>query len=390
MSHPVLETIEDQLSELLELVCLQLQLPDSLFEKANTSYQHVGEWLSAHDSHLAIDAPVVFPQGSMALRTTVKPRAREEFDVDGVCVLQRDRRADPTVVFSDVVARLKQHQTFGQMMRTESRCITLNYQAQYRLEIVPAVPDPISGGTALLIPDRSRQSWIPTDPKGYASWFETQSLPFAERRIAASVEPLPSNQRVREKTVVQRIVQLVKRRRDVQLNGRNDSIRSIVLTTLCAENYRFELGLIDALEGVLRRIEQSIRAASPSQLVVPCPTNSDENLASNWCSDLDHYREFVHFVLEFQIAIQEIKRQRSLQRVTAMLKRLFDPDSRGIVEQAVRAYTEKYAKAREQGRIRLVPKSSVLTTCSSPSHIPIPKNTFYGDRTDSHSDDIAS
>jgi hypothetical protein len=40
------------------------------------------------------------------------------------------------------------------------------------MDILPAIPDPSRGGTALLVPDHDAQSWKPSNPKGYAAWFD--------------------------------------------------------------------------------------------------------------------------------------------------------------------------------------------------------------------------
>ena len=176
MAQLLISNTSQQLNSLLELVCEQLQLTDTQHDDASISYGGIGDWLSSEDSPLAVYRPEIFAQGSKALLTTVKPRRREEFDIDIICLLHRDHRlASPVNVYNDVLNRISAHATYRSMLKPEPRCITLTYEKQYRLEIVPAIPSRQHGETALLIPDRARQEWVRSDPKGYIRWFAGKS-----------------------------------------------------------------------------------------------------------------------------------------------------------------------------------------------------------------------
>ena len=95
-----------------------MQLTNSQYQDAERSYRAVGEWLSAPGSQLRAYDPDIIPQGSMALGTTVKPRQREEFDVDLICRLNIDwTRVGPTSVYTLVAERLCEHETYRKMLR---------------------------------------------------------------------------------------------------------------------------------------------------------------------------------------------------------------------------------------------------------------------------------
>jgi len=381
MAFLAIESENQQLSDLLELVCEQLQLTDTQHTDAETSYHGIGKWLSADDGPLAIFNPEIFPQGSKALLTTVKPRKREEFDIDLVCVLDRNRHlVSPVTVFNDVADRIRSHDTYRSMMTTDARCIVLTYERQYRLEIVPAVPSVEDGRTALVIPDREQREWVKTDPKGYVRWFAAQAMPLSERRaLAASVEPLPPNVSSGEKTVLQRTVQLFKRRRDIHFDGAEEATRSIVLTTINAEVYGREENLLDAITNNLDRIS---RMADGQQAIprVPCPTNPLENLAQDWQTNPRTYLKFRMFIGEFKEKMERLKSERSMPRIADLLEDMFDPSGSGVVNNAVRAYTDRYASARASGGIRMTRATSALTTAApAAASFAIPRNSFYGD-----------
>lgn len=75
------------LSILLEQIAEDLDVPPSKYEDAKRSYDAVGDWLNRPESELAQYSPRIYPQGSFALGTAVKPEGDDHYDVDAVCVL---------------------------------------------------------------------------------------------------------------------------------------------------------------------------------------------------------------------------------------------------------------------------------------------------------------
>lgn len=375
-----LDTKSSVLSRLLGLVCEQLQLTDTQYDAATSAYMSVGRWLAAEESPLAMYRPDVSPQGSVAIGTTVKPRESEEFDVDLVLLLHRDpNHVLPNVVFDEVVKRMKAHATYAPMLDVQERCLVLNYAGQFCLDILPACPNPVVGGTALLIPDREQKMWIPTNPRGYINWFADKALnTVMEKRAQLSVRPLPPNVEAEDKTALQRMVQLFKRRRDVHFEGSLASPRSIVLTTLCGETYSGSIDVADAIDSSLGTI---LSRAQMSKVVpiVPNPSVHGENLAADWQDDSRLYQHFLNFVMTFQSDMRKLREDQSAEKIAQRLSEMFDPRDTGIVKRAFETYTGQYAAARGTGIIRMSKTSTTLTTAASsiPS-ISIPKNTFYG------------
>jgi hypothetical protein len=70
-----------QLVGVLERLCQGLELTDSQFESAKARYDAVGRWLAGAEDRL-IHTVLIYPQGSTAIGTTVKPIGRIEHDVD--------------------------------------------------------------------------------------------------------------------------------------------------------------------------------------------------------------------------------------------------------------------------------------------------------------------
>src|SRR3954471_18114854 len=76
-SNPDLDYLLGQIAE-------ALQLSQTQYDKAQSHYRSVGEWLGGPGSPLAAFAPRIYAQVAMALATTVRPYGRVEYDIDSV------------------------------------------------------------------------------------------------------------------------------------------------------------------------------------------------------------------------------------------------------------------------------------------------------------------
>jgi hypothetical protein len=380
MNKMILESANAQVDELLELLCIELQITDTQYAKAERSYESVGEWLSKADSPLRPFSPKVFVQGSMSLGTTVKPRKREDFDVDSVCLLQIDaEHADPAHVYKLVLSRILEHELYAKKAEPKERCIRLNYEGDFHLDIIPACPRQQDGHEALVIPDRQKRIWCPSNPKAYVRWFTTRALPLIENRIIQlSVAPLPPNIESGSKTTLQRIVQLLKRRRDVVFNGDGKAPRSILLTTLAAMFYGGEEMSTDAVINILDRLGEQARTRTDIPKVLN-PTNPKENFARHWQDDPSEYRKFVEFCAEFRVKMDRLVNERNLQRVGAILNDLFDPTGSGVANRAIKAYAERFQGGRDDKFIRMKTGVGATLTTAATSSLAIPANRFFGD-----------
>jgi hypothetical protein len=91
-----------QFAEILESICVKLQITDTQFNQANQHYKAVGELLSKPGSRVGRYSPHIYPQGSLRLDTTVKPQGQNEFDLDAVCKLYFAGHPGPQFVYDMV------------------------------------------------------------------------------------------------------------------------------------------------------------------------------------------------------------------------------------------------------------------------------------------------
>ena len=150
-SRPLLD-----LDDLLEEICLVLQLTPALYENARTKYEAIAAWLTAPGSKLLPYAPLIFPQGSFRIQTTVRPWRYDEYDLDLVCQLAipLGLQVDPMWVYGLVEERLAANETYRTRLERYKRCLRIVYAGDFHLDITPARPDPSGVPNHLVVPDR--------------------------------------------------------------------------------------------------------------------------------------------------------------------------------------------------------------------------------------------
>ena len=289
-------------------VAEELDVPEAKYRDAKGRYDAVGDWLGDDGSELARYDPVISPQGSFALGTAVRPLGDDDYDVDAVCELQLLTPNEITQQnLKEIVgARLKHPKSrYREMIdppRGGRRCWTIKYadSSKFHLDILPAIPDDYEwlirlgvpeelAVTAIRLTDRKAwqhgSDWPRSNPKGYAAWFKKQMLvPLQEAKFAlakaerAEVEEIED---FRVRTPLQRLVQVLKRHRDVRYNGDEDKPISILITTLAAQAYDDEVDVFEALMNVVPAMRQGVERRDGVRWVAN-PVNPVENFADKW------------------------------------------------------------------------------------------------------------
>ena len=97
---------KSQLNDIYEKIGQQLDISDELFEKAKEKYQDMGVWLDKKTPEYKID---IYPQGSFALGTVIKPlNDNEEYDLDLVCEFKNGNNTDAKELKVDIIKPLLQ------------------------------------------------------------------------------------------------------------------------------------------------------------------------------------------------------------------------------------------------------------------------------------------
>jgi hypothetical protein len=310
-------TREQEYDKYLQKLAKNLDISDTMRDKAMDSYTAVGKWLGdcADDSAVKIS-----PQGSFYLGTVIKPvDDRDEYDIDLVCLLKGKHSASEYEIKNLVGDRLKEHGTYAKMLDKEEgkRCWTLRYD-EFHMDILPSVPkdkvysEPYLTDIRLTHKDSSGV-YNPrySNPYKYHEWFEQQmqamvlmekSTFAARNQVDISKVPL-----YRVKTPLQRAIQLLKRHRDImyqnaQKSQKDNAPISIIITTLAAYAYNNEESLIDALASILNNMQDYIEIRN-GDYWIENPAMPAENFAEKWNAEPNKQQEFARWLAK---AKQEI------------------------------------------------------------------------------------
>ena len=338
-----------RLHRILTDLAEQLDVPPSKYREAKERYDAVGTWLGAEDSELACYEPSIYPQGSFALGTAVKPLGDEDYDVDAVCLLQLTPDQVTQKQLKDLVGdRLKHPQSRYKHMIDPSdgsrRCWTIRYAdaSKFHLDVLPAIPDvyawllPLGvheewAKTAICLTDRKTWSdhyseWPRSNPKGYIAWFKDRmrvSLEEAKRsramEIRAEVDKIEDFD---VHTPLQRLIQILKRHRDVRFNDDENKPISIIITTLAAQAYNNEADLAEAVLDVVPRMRGYIEKHG-SIWRVQNPVNPNENFADKWREEPRKAQLFFAWLDQIEREYKELLTDQGFVKIGNYLREAF-------------------------------------------------------------------
>ena len=369
-----------QIDDLLKHVCEELQLNPSRYQQAVDRYEAVCRWLEDEGSAVAAFSPTIYPQGSMRIGTTVKPFGRDEYDLDFVCEFQFhvNMLQSPIQLLRLLELRLREHEAYRSILEMKNRCVRLNYANEFHMDILPACPDVSIGGTCLFVPDGKSQTWKHSNPKGYANWFESRCELALKRLIERrammdKAAPIPPQEAAEEKAILKRVVQLLKRWRDVHYQRQRELAPiSMVLTTMAAQAYTGELTVTEALTSVLNNFVSLVASSAPRVYVLN-PANPKEDLSERW-NDTARYRAFVDGISKFRERWNKALAANGIHKIANELEFLFG--------EPVKTETNRQARAvqdlREKSALR-VAATGILTSAATRS-VPVRANTFHGKR----------
>jgi hypothetical protein len=371
MAAPLVVTPNADLDYLLAEVAAALQLTPEQYRLAGEHYLAVGDWLAAPGSILAKFRPRIYPQGSMALETTVRPKGRDEYDLDLVCQMLPTGMSALNV-YNEVYGRLMANRMYAPMVEKKNRCVRLNYAHQFHLDIIPAEPDQVVGGDAIRVPDRDLRDWTPSNPRGYVAWFTARSrVTIAELR--KRVDPLPNPTPVSEKPALTIAVQLMKRRRDMLCDA-GVAPRSIVLTTLAAEYYRGTDCVLTALAQIVAGIQQRIQDAKPGCITVCNPTNPAERFCESF-EPRGRYASFTWFITQLERDVIDIASASGLGEIEEVLAAKFGPDP---ATRALKSYGQRLRAQRDSGNLRFAGTTGLSIVTESAKSRAVPSNRYFG------------
>ena len=317
--------LRKDLNSALRLIAEKLDLDETRYKNAIEKYHAVADWLQAKESNLSQYSPDIYPQGSFALGTIVKPLTSDEYDIDLVCVLNGYTNT-PNNIKIVVGERLKQNAVYKNKLEELNRCWRLKYKKEFHMDILPAKPlnSEKMSPTAIEIPDRKLAEWKQSDPKGYVEWFkkrmeEQYSL---NMRILAekSIDPVPE---YKVKTTLQQAIQLMKRNRDIEFeNDCDDKPISIIISTLAGHAYLNQSDLFETILALTESMPNNIRIQNDEYWVMN-PVNHEENFADKWVEQPQRRIKFLDWIQSLNTKLKNLHNCKTISDTQEILQNLF-------------------------------------------------------------------
>ena len=375
---------EKSLGDLLRRIADELNITPEMHEKAVRGYETVGEWLS---KGIPYDVKIS-PQGSMNLGTVIRPVSdADEYDVDLVCILKNGSSLPLSRVKSLVGDRLREHGTYKEKLEKEGkRCWTLQYE-EFHMDILPCVPkEPYYIEPWLTAITLTHKNIVGTyeprysDPYAYHVWFEEQMAEvlrvekqaFAVRHNV-DMDKVPT---YKVRTPLQKVVQLLKRHRDIVFQDDLDAAPiSIIITTLAAKAYNGEANVYEALCNIVGKIPSYIEKRCGDWWIAN-PVLPEENFADKWNTDPSKQ-------IAFQYWLGRVKQDLITDPLAAFGQdAIADIYKQSLgekpVNRAMKVLGHGIRKEREAGNLYMNGLSGGLTTTPTSNSKPVKGHVFYG------------
>lgn len=319
--------LNENLTDLVD----ELDLPESMYELAVSRYKSLGDYLGNNQTSLFAYQPKIYSQGSFRLGTVIKPYKSEEYDIDLVCELKIEKNFGQKKLYDLLGSRLKESADYRKALRSKRRCWRIEYQNEFHMDILPAIPDVSLQTNAILIPDTELKKWHHSNPIGYVDWFYKQMKTVRDdliKEAKADVEKVPF---YKYKTPLQRAIQILKRHRDIAFEkDKDDKPISIIITTLAAKAYRNELNLYEALKNIIRNIPNQFDRVN-NQMAVLNPVNIKENFSDKWNEHPERQKKFLNWINGLSTDLNDVIKLDTSELYVDKMNALFGADKFSLV-----------------------------------------------------------
>ena len=382
----------------IDIACRQLELTEHQYEEARKRYTRIADYLADTDDPLFAGVEIR-TQGSVRLRTTVRPVGQEEFDVDLLCHLPAAKQYihDSDDIYQRLGARLKENAIYERMCEPLKRCWRLQYAdgERFHMDITPSIHNLLCTQGGILVPDRNINDWESSNPIGYADAFDETSkkvptftafrtMQFAEAMAKAYIEPMP--ERMESTDLLRRLVQVSKRHRDMMFLDQENGFPpiSIIITTLLMQAYEDAIlqphetpwdFVLEVVRLMPYYIKKTQTGPDSYKFDLPNPTTDGENFAERWNEDMRRARDFWRWHQKLESDLTTLASLQGEDRIRDHLTSHITGPETG---KAFSHRRDRIKASREQGRLtRLVGAGGLAVTNSR--NTGARPHTFFGD-----------
>ena len=300
---------KDSLNNIYRMIASNIDISDKMFDLAEEEYKKLGKWIDKETPEYQIS---IYPQGSFALGTVVRPISNEDdYDLDLVCQFEEKYGLTAKEMKVDVVKPLLvKYKVSQNEIEEKRRCWHIEYKdiPYFHMDVIPAYAQKPS----IKITDHDEElntyKYIGSNPSGYVTWFfercAKQRMRLYEqyvkehREVVAQAE-IEDVKRRKIKTPLQRVVQLLKRHRDIMFKDDQSGNKpiSIIITTIAASLYNEEDNIYDAMKNILLNANKWIEDNKrEGQYFIENPSYSGENFADKWNTHPERAEMFYNWI----------------------------------------------------------------------------------------------
>lgn len=300
---------KESLNDLYKLIASNIDISEEMFEAAEKEYKELGKWIDKRTPDYKIS---IYPQGSFALGTVIRPITNEDdYDLDLVCQLAERYGLTAKELKVDVVKPLLvEYKKTSREIEEKRRCWHLEYEdiSHFHMDVIPAY----ALDSSIKITDHDEKDdiyeYIGSNPAGYISWFFGRCAKQRTRlyeqyvkdhKLVVAQADIEDVKRRKVKTPLQRVVQLLKRHRDVMFANDNsgDKPISIIITTVAANLYNEEDNILDALNNILSNSIKWIEDnKKDGKYYIENPSYKGENFADKWNEHPERAKAFYAWI----------------------------------------------------------------------------------------------
>lgn len=229
-------------NRLLRETAVSIDISNEMFEAAENTYKELGKWIDKETPNYEIS---IYPQGSFALGTVVRPISNaDDYDLDIVCQFKESYGLTARELKVDVVKPLLvRYKKSSRDIEEKRRCWHVEYEdvPNFHMDVIPAY----SYNRSIQITDHNERTdfyeYIGSNPAGYVKWFfdacakqrnRLYEQYVKEHRIVVAQADIEEVKRRKVKTPLQRVVQLLKRHRDIMFEEMKAEINQFPLLSL--------------------------------------------------------------------------------------------------------------------------------------------------------------
>lgn len=371
---------KEQINKMYEKIAEELNISESVYEKANNSYISLEKYLQSELKDYDVN---IFPQGSMNLGTIIKPVVEEDdYDLDAVCKIYGTFN-DASTLKKLVGEALKNNKMYSKMLQPEGkRCWTLKYSddSHFHMDILPSCPsDRKDKSIKITHKENGNYKFMISNPEEYAEWFN--KLQESERRriyftrninFSSKIEDLRRNN---IRTTLQKTIQILKRHRDIKYMNASDIERenkpiSIIITTIVGKMYTGSEDIYDLILKFTTDYMKYIEIDSHDNYIIKSPVDDKENFADKWNIYPERSKAFFAWIsdLKKDLITNNFTLKEGLIEKSDYLKGIFG-------ERTISNVFEKIDGASSKSYIN---HDNIATITSTKTDIEIKEHTFFG------------